>query len=157
MAELNSNALANITAATSALIITESMRLVRNYKYYNNISEDSTTRDQLINKVRQIRKLAFTLENLMNKNEADEAPFLVSVAGSINNIFEEVHRKILFYDADLIVKIIPLIDKQRLFWKAFIEPEFYDDQLIKKLEHTIPDTLSTIEKNLIGLPPFASL
>ncbi|MDR9408852.1 MAG: hypothetical protein RI573_08400, partial [Balneolaceae bacterium] len=68
MAELSSKALANFTAATSALILTESLRLIRNYRYYNNISEDSVTRKELIKKVRNVRKLAFTLENLMNKD-----------------------------------------------------------------------------------------
>ncbi len=155
MAELSSKALANFTAATSALILTESLRLVRNYKYYNNISEDKVTREQLIQKVRNVRKLAFTLENLMTKDEPEEAPFFVSVAGCINDMLEEIHRKILFYDADLIVDIIPLIDQQRKFWNGFSEPEFYDSQLLRELDHSVPETLFAIEKKVIGLPPFA--
>ncbi|MDZ7718670.1 MAG: hypothetical protein U5K72_07640 [Balneolaceae bacterium] len=157
MAELSSKALANFTAATSALILTESLRLVRNYKYYNNLDEDTASRHQLIQKVRNVRKLTFTLENLMTKNNPDEAPFFVSVAGVINDMLEEIHRKLLFYDADLIVDIIPLIDQQRRFWSDFSEPEFYDSQLLRKLDHSIPGKLLTIEKNLIGLPPFASV
>lgn len=155
MAELSSKTLANFTAATSALILTESLRLVRNYRYYNNISEDSVTREQLIKKIRDVRKLTFTLENLMTKNEPEEAPFFVSIAGCINDILEEVHRKILFYDADLIVDIIPHIDQQRNFWGDFTETEFYDSHLLRELDHSIPETLLAIEKNLIGLPTFA--
>lgn len=157
MAELSSKALANFSAATSALIITESLRLVRNYKYYNNLAEDEASRDQLIEQVRNVRKLSFTLHNLMCKNEPEEGPFFVSVAGVINDSLEEVHRKILFYDADLIVDIIPLIDQQRNFWEDFTETEFYDSHLLKKLDHSIPKTLFTIEKKLLGLPSFASV
>lgn len=155
MAELSSKALANFTAATSALILTESLRLVRNYRYYNNISEDKVTREHLIQKVRNVRKLTFTLENLMTKNEPEEAPFFVSIAGCINDMLEEIHRKILFYDADLIVDIIPLIDQQRNFWSDFTDTEFYDSRLLRELDHSIPETLLIIEKNLIGLPTFA--
>lgn len=157
MAELSSKALANFTAATSALILTESLRLVRNYKYYNNLAEDTASRDQLIQKVRNVRKLAFALENLMNKNEPDEAPFFVSISGCINDLLEEIHRKLLFYDADLIVDIIPMIDQQRKFWKEFASTEFYDSHLLKELDHSIPETLLSIEKKLLGLPPFASV
>lgn len=157
MAELSSKALANFTAATSALILTESLRLIRNYKYYNNISEDTVSRDYLIKKVKILRKLTFTLQNLMSKGEPEEAPFFVSIAGEINDGLEEIHRKLLFYDAELIVDIIPMIDQQRKFWKNFTDTEFYDSNLIKKLDHSIPETLFSIEKNLLGLPPFASV
>jgi len=157
MAELSSKALANFTAATSALILTESLRLIRNYRYYNNISEDSVTRKELIKKVRNVRKLAFTLENLINKDEPEEAPFFVSVAGCINDLLEEIHRKILFYDANLIVEIIPIIDQQRKFWEDFSEPDFYDAELLRELDHSVPEALYTIEKKLIGLPSFASV
>ncbi len=157
MAELSSKALANFSAATSALILTESLRLVRNYKYYNNIAEDTASRDQLIKKVRNVRKLTFTLHNLMSKSEPNEAPFFVSTAGVINDMLEEIHRKVLFYDADLIVDIIPKIDQQRNFWKDFTDTDFYDSHLLKQLDHSIPNALLSIEKNLLGLPPFASV
>lgn len=155
MAELSSKALANFSAATSALILTESLRLVRNYKYYNNLAEDEASRDQLIEQVQNVRKLTFTLHNLMSKNEPEEAPFFISIAGVINDLLENIHRKILFYDADLIVNIIPMIDQQRNFWKDFTDSEFYNSHLLHELDHSIPKTLLKIEKNLLGLPPFA--
>jgi hypothetical protein len=157
MAELSRKALANFTAATSALILTESLRLVRNYKYYNNISEDTVSRDYLVKKVKILRKLTFSLQNLMSKNEPDEAPFFVSIAGEINDILEEIHRKLLFYDTNLIVDIIPIIDRERKFWSDFTEAKFYDSSLLHQLDHSIPETLFSIEKNLLGLPPFASV
>lgn len=157
MAELSSKALANFSAATSALILTESLRLVRNYKYYNNLAEDTASRDQLIENIHSVRKLTFSLHNLMSKSEPDKAPFFVSIAGAINDLLEEIHRKLLFYDADLIVDIIPEIDQQRNFWKDFTDTGFYDSHLLRELDHSIPETLLSIEKNLLGLPPFASV
>ena len=157
MAELSSKELANFTAATSALILTESLRLIRKYRYYNNLSEDKASREQLIKRIRTVRQLTFSLQNLMSKGEPDEAPFFVSISGAINNMLEEVHRKLLFYDADLIVDIIPLIDQQRSFWKNCTDPEFYNSHLLNELDRSIPETLFRIEKNLLGLPPFAGV
>lgn len=157
MAELSSKALANFTAASSALILTESLRLVRNYRYYNNLSDDRISRDKLVAKVHDVRKLSFTLQNLMSRDEPDEAPFFVAVAGAINDLLEEIHRKLLFFDAEDIVDIIPLVDQQRKFWADFNEVNFYDSSLIQKLDNCVPETLIQIEKNLIGLPPFASV
>lgn len=157
MAELSSKALANFSAATSALILTESLRLVRNYKYYNNKAEDTVSRNQLLRNIRNARKLAFTLQNLMSKNESEESPFYVSISGVINDLLEEIHRKILFYDADLIVEIIPIIDQQRTFWENFHQTEFYSSSLMKKLDHSIPEAFLKIEKKVIGLPPFPSV
>lgn len=157
MAELSSKALANFTAASSALILTQSLRLIRNYRYYNNLSDDTASRDKLVAKVREARKLSFTLQNLMSRDEPDEAPFFVAIAGGINDLLEEVHRKLLFFDADDIVDIIPLIDQQRKFWADFNEADFYDSTLTLKLDNSVPETLIKIEKNVIGLPPFASV
>lgn len=157
MAELSSKALANFTAASSALVLTESLRLVRNYRYYNNLSADSVSRDQLVVKVRQARKLSFALQNLMNREEPDEAPFFVSIAGEINDLLEEIHRKLLFFDARHIVDIIPLVDRQRRFWADFNEVEFYGSNLAQELDHSVPETFLKIEKKLLGLPPFASV
>lgn len=157
MAELSSKALANFTAASSALILTESLRLIRNYRYYNNLSDNRASRNELIDKVREVRKLSFALHNLMSKNEPDEAPFFVTIAGGINDLLEEIHRKLLFFDADDIVDVIPKIDEQRKFWADFNEVDFYDSGLEKELEHSIPEALISIEKILIGLPPFASV
>lgn len=157
MAELSSKALANFTAAASALILTESLRLIRNYRYYNDLSEETVSRDHLAAKVREARKLSFALQNLMSKDEPDEASFFVSVAGRINDLLEEIHRKILFFDTDDIVEIVPMIDRQRKFWKEFNHVEFYHSSLIRELDSSVPETLSKIEKNIKDLPPFASV
>lgn len=152
MAKLSSKALANFTAASSALILTESLRLIRNYRYYNDLIEDKIYRDQLISKVREARKHTFTLQNLMSRDEPDEAPFFVTIAGAINDLFEEIHRKVLFFDSEEIVDIIPIIDSQRKFWKEFDQVHFYNLTLVRELDSTIPEALIKIEKKLIGLP-----
>lgn len=152
MAELNQRALLNFAAASSAMVLVESLRLIRNYKYYNNISESTITRDSLIEQIRYIRSLAFTLHNLMENEDEDEAPFYVSLAGTINDTFEEIHRNILFFDSDDIVSIIPEIDKQRSFWAGFSESEFYNDQLIQDLEDNLPKKIVSLEKKIEKLP-----
>lgn len=157
MAELSSKALANFSAASSALILTESLRLVRNYRYYNNLSDEKVSRNELVAKVREARNHTFSLQNLMSRGEPDEAPFFVSIAGGINDLLEEIHRKLLFFDAQYIVNIIPLVDQQRRFWADFNDVDFYDETLFQKLDNAVPATLIEIEKNIKDLPPFASL
>ena len=154
MAELSQKALLNFAAASSAMMLVESLRLIRNYKYYNNISDTTQSRTALLEQVRYTRSLAFTLHNLMEKEDEDEAPFYVSIAGTINDTLEEIHRNILFFDPDDIVSIIPDIDEQRSFWAGFCEPEFYSARLLQKLEDTVPMKMITLEKKLKRLPLF---
>ena len=157
MAELSSKALANFAAASSALILTESLRLVRNYNYYNNLSEKKIYSTELAKKAREVRKLAYILQNLICKNEPEEAPFFVTVAGVINDLLEEIHRKLLFFDGDDIIEIIQKIDEQRRFWSDFNEVDFYDSDLIQKLDNSVPETLIRIEKSIENLPAQVTL
>lgn len=156
MASLSSKALANFSAASSALMITESLRLIRNYRYYNNLSEDKILRSELIIKIREVRTLTFTLQNLMSKDEPDESPFYVFIAGRINDLFEEIHRKLLFFDSDDIVELIPKIDQQRKFWRNFNDENFYDSDLVANLDSFVPQEVVSIEKNIGKLPVFVT-
>ncbi|HLR89631.1 MAG TPA: hypothetical protein VK040_01625 [Balneolaceae bacterium] len=152
MAQLSRKALFNLTAASTSMMLVESLRLIRNYRYYNNIPGNSITRASLLEQIRYIQSLAYTLHNLMEKEDEEEAPFYVSIAGTINDAFEEVHRNVLFYEPDEIIPIIPEIDEQRRFWSGFCDTGFYNDDLVQKLEDTIPDKLRSLEKGLEKLP-----
>lgn len=154
MAELSQKALLNFAAASSAMMLVESLRLIRNHKYYNNISDNTVSRTALLEQVRFTRSLAFSLHNLMEKDEAEEAPFYVSIAGTINDAFEEVHRNILFFDPEDIVSIIPGIDEQRSFWAGFCDTEFYNAELIHSLEAIVPKQIIALENKIKNLPPF---
>ncbi len=157
MAELSSEHLANFTAASSALILTQSLRLIRNYRYYNNLSGNKASRETIQRRIRETRQLAFTLHNLMSRDEPNFAPFYVSVAGGINDRLEEIHRKLLFFEAREITDMIPIVDKLRKYWRNFSGIEFYDEELINKLDFEIPETLIVLEKKAAYLPESASL
>lgn len=152
MAQLSNKALLNFSAATSALVLTESLRLIRNYRYYNNLDDGTISRDRIVDLVRDAKTLGFSLQNLMSKAEPDEAPFYVSIAAAIYDRLENIHRNLLFFDAGDIVDIIPLVDRQRAFWQHFNDVHFYEADLIYELEHSVPETLQKIEKKVIGLP-----
>src|SRR5690625_7487952 len=72
----------------------------------------------LLELILDIQSLVYTLHNLMEKEDEEEAPFYVSIAGTINDAFEEVHRNVLFYEPDEIIPIIPEIDEQRKIGRA---------------------------------------
>lgn len=152
MVQLSRKALFNFAAASSSMMLVESLRLIRNYRYYNNIPGNSITRSSLLEQIRFTQSLVFTLHNLMEKGDEEEAPFYVSIAGTINDVFEEVHRNILFYEPDEIVSIILEIDEQRRFWAGFCDTGFYNDQLVQKLEDTFPEKLRSLEKKIEKLP-----
>ena len=65
--------------------------------------------------------------------------YFVALAGRISDRFEELHRKLLFFDPDDIEDAVKLIDHQRSFWKKSENPEFYDEHLLSALENRVPD------------------
>jgi hypothetical protein len=151
MAKLDPSELLSFSAAASALTLTTSRKLIRNFRYYRSEKPESIDRLSLEELCRNIRRDAFGLHNLM-ESEPKHPTFFVAFSKQIFDQLEELHRKLLFFDADLIAEIIPEIDQQRWFWNNLIEPEFYDDRLIEALEHEIPQTLYRIEKLLARLP-----
>ncbi len=88
----------------------------------------------------------------MMEDDRQHPFFYVAVAGNIHESLEELHRKLLFFDADDISEIIPLIDSERSFWSNCSDPHFYDKTLTNALEKSIPDTLCEIEDHLNRLP-----
>src|SRR5690625_6278028 len=113
MAQLSRKALFNLTAASTSMMLVESLRLIRNYRYYNNIPGNSITRASLLEQIRYIQSLAYTLHNLMEKEDEEEAPFYVSIASTINDAFDDVHRNDLFYEPHVLIMIIPYIVDNR--------------------------------------------
>ena len=157
MAELNESALQNFTAATAALTLTQCLRLSRNNRYYSSDRVQVVERDKILQKVLEIRRLAFILHNIIAYANSDHSPFYVSIAGRIHDNLEEIHRKILFFEADCIREMIPLIDEQRRFWKDLHAVEFYGEDLLARLDHNIPETLSELYEMIEDLPRTASL
>lgn len=153
MAQLKKpNSSIHFAAAASAVTLTTSRKLVRNFRYYKSSDPGIVSRDELILLCREARSEAFSMHNVMTTDEIDRSPFLVSLAGQIFDQLEELHRKLLFFDAESISQIIPHVDRQRSFWKNLTNPEFYSQDLIHNLEHSIPRKFTKIESLIEQLP-----
>ncbi|MEX0944168.1 MAG: hypothetical protein WD513_04880 [Balneolaceae bacterium] len=158
MAQLETDALAFAAAANSAAI-TIGRRLFRNFSYYRKRSGQTETvhREELITVLLQIKQYAFGLHNLLNKSVDGQSPFMVTIAGQIHNCLEEIHRKILFYEAEKIENIIPDLDSLRNYWQEYTDEQFYDESLNIYLENSLLNRISNIQKGIQSLPYTAVL
>ncbi|MCC5914289.1 MAG: hypothetical protein JJU46_07935 [Balneolaceae bacterium] len=156
MAELDPDDPIRFAAAASAVALTTSRKLIRNFRYYRSTQPDTIHRDELAGLCRHIRQDLFGLRNLMD-SEPGHSPFYVSLAGEIDDRLEELHRKLLFFDAEKISTIIPLIDSFRSFWKGLDQPSFYGEKLISALDHQLPSALEITENKILTLPETAAI
>lgn len=151
MAELNRDSLITI-AATTALTLTTSRKLIRNFDYYKTGGQKFVTRKELLALCKKNRMDVFGMANLMAQDSSNMSPFLVATAGQIVDRFEEFHRKLLFFHPEDSIDIIPVIDEQRRYWSGITNEQFYDKNLQKELENEIPEKLSFIESEVKKLP-----
>ncbi len=153
MAQLNSE-LAQFTAATAAATLSAGQKLIRNFNYYRSASsdEDLITREELLLICNNIRMDLFGMHNLLNDELMQHSPFLVSLACRINDSYEELHRKLLFFDIQFIENIIPQMDTVRHFWADCTEPFFYNSLLEYELEHGQSEAIKQTEKAIKKLP-----
>lgn len=75
-------------------------------------------------------------------------PFLFILGRTVHDNLETLHRELLFYPADQIADLIPLIDRERRYWREYDSSNFYDDTLLLKLDHEILATLQDIESGI---------
>ena len=153
MAKLNSPAM-ELAAAVSAATLTTSRRLNRNFKYYrSNVTESTAqSRDSLLNVCDNLRMDLFGLQNLFLDYSKSPTPFLVTLAGDVHDSFENLHRNILFYNADYIESIIPVLDHERSFWSRFTNHRFYNDGVSKHIDVDTLPAISQIKETLLTLP-----
>jgi len=156
MAELNLSSAQKLAAAASALTLTTGRRLARNFQTYRNCNHVIIDKDMIINLWAGIKHNCYSLHNLL-VNEQSFTPFYVTVSGEINDHFEELHRALLYFPADKIDELIPVIDKQRAFWTDFTNTEFYGDELACALEHSVAHDLNFIKIQIDKLPESAIL
>jgi hypothetical protein len=156
MAELKKSELHEFSAAAIALTLITGRKLMRNFRYYRSGGSDRVYRRELVSLCIAVRKDAFSLHNMMCSEEKQPS-FFVALAGRISDRLEELHRKLLFFDPDRITHAVKLIDRQRAFWNNSDNPDFYNDELLSALEHTVPDTMLKTEKVLKQLPDSAIL
>lgn len=155
MAELNRETLVTI-AATTALTLTTSRKLIRNFKYYKSSNREEVSRVELLALCKKSRMDVFGMVNLIANNDPEMDPFLISLAGRIFDQLEELHRKLLFFDPDHISEIIPLIDEQRRFWSDLTDEHFYCDHLLRDLENKVSGQMFKINKMIRNLPESVS-
>lgn len=148
-----------VAAAVSAITLTTAVRLKRNFTYYRlkNHESETITRSELINLCRQLSFNSYALLNLLTSSEFERTPFLISTANRINDILEELHRKMLYQDAESTVKSITIIDQLRIKWSDYLSPSFYDEQLIDYLNKEQPETIGNLKRLMVNLPETISM
>lgn len=159
MAKLESDDILEFAAAATSAALTSSRKFIRNHRYYRHSGDQPMTvsKSDLLSQCHKIRMDLFGLLNLLENPAKHRSPFVVTIANEINDVLEELHRKILFFDPDKIESIVPVIDRQRSFWRSFTDMSFYNDQLGSQIEHSILSDVIQIEKSIQQLPETAKL
>ncbi len=152
----NNSSMLQFAAAVTAMSIGTGKRLIRNFHYYRQETTEIVYKEECLHLYREIRQNLFGLQNLylndVNQQSDTSSSFKVMLAKQIQDNFEDLHRKILFFDADLIANIIPIIDRQRSFWKELTEPEFYENDLPIKIDRHLSTDFPAMEQYLHSLP-----
>ena len=148
-----------IAAAVSTISLTTAVRLKRNFTYYRLKSHESETitKSEHIDLCRQLSFNSYSLLNLLISSEFERSPFLISTANRINDILEELHRKLLYQEAESSVEIIQIIDLLRKKWSNYLTPSFYDEQLIDYLNRDQPEIVRNLKCLIEKLPETISL
>lgn len=155
MAKLNQDDSAlPFAAAVTAMSLGTGKRLIRNFNYYKQTHTETVSRQTCFTIYRELRFNLFSLQNLyLDNGQTDsQGSFKVMIAKQIQDNLEELHRKVLFFDTDDIVDLIPVLDQLRAFWSDSAEPGFYEDNLSERLDNQIIPLLSDIENYLRNLP-----
>lgn len=155
MAKLNQNNSAlPFAAAVTAMSLGTGKRLIRNFSYYKQTYEETISRQTCQNIYSELRFNVFSLQNLFLDDAGldSHGSFKVILAKQIQDNLEELHRKVLFFDTDDIIDLIPVLDQLRVFWSDSSEPEFYDNNLSNRLDKRVVPLLSEAENQLKNLP-----
>jgi hypothetical protein len=157
--EIDSRQLLQFTAATTAAALSTSRKLIRNFTYYRSQADrpELVYRSDLHRLCRQIRLDGFGMLNFLEDEAKQNSPFLVSLSVQVNDALEEMHRKLLFFDADQIETAIPLVDKLRQYWSQSDDISFYGQPLTHHLEKELPEDLLQLEETIQDLPRLATL
>lgn len=153
MAQLNSDAI-TLAAAVHSMTLTTGLQLARNFKYYRSRQDDRylLTRSELIEICDQLNRDYYGLHNLLSESDVSHNFFLVALANRINDRLEELHRKLICFEADKIVEMIPELDTLRTYWSDYTDINFYSDQLNQNLEKNIPVTMQKLKSGIQSLP-----
>jgi len=138
------------------MTLSVSLRCARDFRYYRSQKPVIIEREDLEKLCHQIRQNLFSLQNIMIKEITHSLyPFLFLLGRAIHDDLETLHRDLLFFQADDLVEIIPLIDIERKRWHSYNQADFYDVELISQLDHQIPYNLDKILTHIRRLPLIA--
>lgn len=153
MAKLNSSTM-ELAAAVSAATMTTSRRLSRNFSYYRSKSSKDLrhSRDSLLKVCNTLRMDLFGLQNLFLDHFENPTPFMVTLAGDIHDSLENLHRNLLFYDAERIESMIPKVDRERSYWGSFTSHHFYDGGIPEHIDTFTLPAVSHIKEELLTFP-----
>lgn len=155
MAKLNQNESAlSFAAAVTAMSLGTGKRLVRNYSYYKQIHDESISRQTCLDICKELRFNVFGMQNLYLDDAGSDShgSFKVLIAKQIQDNLEELHRKVLFFEPDDIVDIIPALDSLRSFWSDSSDPDFYAGDLSLRIDKQTIPLLVDIQHHLKKLP-----
>jgi len=155
MAKLNRNDSAlSFAAAVTAMSVGTGKRLIRNFSYYKQTRDESISRQTCLDISKELRFNMFSLQNLYLDDSGYDShgSFKVLIAKQIQDNLEELHRKILFFEPDDIVEIIPAVDSLRSFWSDSSDPEFYNSDLPLRIDKQNIPLLTEIRRHLKKLP-----
>jgi hypothetical protein len=143
-------------AAATLMTLSVSLRCARDFRYYRSKKSEIIERDDLEKLCDQIRLNLFSLQNVMIQEITPSLyPFLFLLGRTIHDDLETLHRDLLFFQADDLVEIIPLIDTERKRWNFYNQADFYNEELISQLDHQIPYNLDYILTHIRRLPDIA--
>lgn len=155
MAKLNQdNSALPFAAAVTAMTLGTSKRLMRNFTYYKQNSNQTVFRQDCICTFNELRFNVFGLQNLwLDKDPTDaNSSFKVMLSKQIQDNLEQLHRDLLFFDVDHIVELIQHIDHLRSFWSESSKAEFYDDSLTNRIDKQVVFKFDGIRNLLNQLP-----
>lgn len=157
MAELNNDrSTIQFAAAVTAMSIGTGKRLIRNFQYYRQDAPKPVAKWECLRIFYEIRLNIFGLQNLYlestHHHNETWSSYKVMLSKQIQDAYEELHRKLLFFDANVIADLIPVLDRQRSFWADSTDPEFYSSELPEMLDHHLTSDFPTIENHLQSLP-----
>lgn len=143
-----------LAAAVSAATLTTSRRLSRNFSYYKSKQPNELyySRNSLLNVCQTVRMDLFGLQNLFLDNSESPTPFMVTLAGDVQDSFENLHRNLLFYDTENIKSIIPKIDRERSYWGNFTDHTFYESGIPEHIDTKTLPVISQIKEKLLTFP-----
>lgn len=152
MAKLNMESESRIISTAATLLTLEiGQRFRRHYRQYRSETVDSVSRDELIEISERIASLSYSLHNILSSS-GYALPFMMVLSRKISDHFDQLHSRLLLFDADHIYSLSPLIDEQRKIWRKSDQETFYSTELDHYLELTFPDALSEISTKIDTLP-----